>query len=182
MTPNPGQPMEEANANITAMFPPKQRKDVTMTNTNSFSTSDEMAWLEHIAQTSFWADHVDRTRPLGYQPPPAPAPAALPTAEDALSAVGGMDMASYSQQREALGMHDNGGFIGKVEHWQRPVADAEPFVPAPTEMETYTQQRTLGATSSVMGSQGYVPPAGRLSNVRPNAHPLIGPLRDHKIV
>lgn len=135
---------------------------------NSFSTSDELGfWSQAMAK---------RGRPLGYMPLPEPEPAPAPTGPTA-EQLAAMSYEEFSAYRASLGLGlgDDAEFLGKVERWKRPVADAQPFIPAKSEMQEYTEQRaTLGMrnTSSVLGASGYVPPAGRLpASVRPDRKP-----------
>lgn len=77
-----------------------------MNDQNDLTVSDQLG---------FWELHVHR--PLGYQPPPEPAPAPVLEAEPDVSA---MSMQEWAQTREHFGLHDTGDFIG-VSRWHRPI-------------------------------------------------------------
>lgn len=85
-------------------------------DTNQMSTSDELAWLDHISPGDFWAKHMHR--PLGVQLPPEPVTVAAPMASEFDPDFASMSMADYERFRVERGI-DSGDFIG-VRPWSRP--------------------------------------------------------------
>lgn len=93
-------------------------------DTNPMSTSDELAWLDHISPGNFWSKHASQMKPLGYQPPPEPTPVAAPMATEFDVDFANMSMAHYEQYRRDHGI-DSSDFIG-VSRWHRPQPTTTP--------------------------------------------------------